>query len=552
MRLFFSISILLTAPCLQAQVCEIRLLGPDLDGNENQGQSVALDGSICVSGAPKEGGAGQDIGAAYVHLQDGSGLWSVGPKIQPAGLPDRANFGTSVDLDGDLLVVGAPGLLTTLTTDPGAAFVYETTDAGATWNLLATLTPSDGVVNDRFGFDVAVCDGTILVGAPNHDGPSLSTGAVYVFERSGSSVTEVQKLTLANPQGNDRLGLALDLDGDVAAFGLSSKTGGTTSSGTAFVFERSGGIFTEQQQLNASNASIVDLFGTDVAVRGDLLVCGAPGEDSAGSAAGAAYVFRLAGGVWSEVALLVGSASAAGDNLGTAVSTDGVRVAVGAPGAGGGEAYVFADGGGSWIENRRVRPMLTGSGSFAGTSLELSGDSLLMGDPADDSIVFNNGASYLVEIGGVDSDGDGFTDSRAGWGQAYCSPAVANSTGGPGTIRSLGSPVALDGLLELHAADLPNFQFAYFLASQTTALIVGPGGSQGNLCLGGSIGRFNAQVGGTNAMGEFSIVVDTRNLPDPLPAVVAGGQTWNFQCWYRDSNPSATSNFTDAVQHTFL
>ena len=532
-------------------MCEVRLYAPVPGGSDAHGVSAALDGAICVSGAPKDDGAGVDIGAVIVHLQDGSGLWSSGPKIQPAGLPERADFGTSVDLDGNTLVVGAPGQLTALTTDPGAAYVYETLDGGASWTLLATLTPSDGLANDRFGFDVAVSGTTILIGAPNHDGSSLNTGAVYVFERSGSSVTEVQKLTLAGQQGGDRLGLAIDLDGDTAAFGFGSKTAGPAVSGTAFLFERSGGTFTEHQQLVASNAGVLDQFGTAIAIRGDLLVCGAPNEDSAGSNAGAIYVFRPVGGVWGEVALLTGSSTFGGERLGTTVSTDGVRVAAGAPDSGGGEAFVFAESGASWSETRRVRPMLTRSGSVAGASLELAGDQLLMGDPGDDSIAFNAGAVYLVDVAGLDSDGDGYTDSCFGWGQTYCSPAVANSTGGPGEIQALGSPVALDGMLELHAVGLPNFQFAYFLASQTTGLISGPGGSQGNLCLGGSIGRFNTQVGSTGGAGAYSIVVDTRDFPAPLPSVLISGQTWNFQCWFRDANPGATSNFTNAFQHAF-
>ena len=78
-----------------------------------------------------------------------------------------------------------------------------------------------------------------------------------------------------------------------------------------------------------------------------------------------------------------------------------------------------------------------------------------------------------------------------------------------------------------------------------------PGGSQGTLCLGGSIGRYNGQVQTSGPDGSFAITIDVNQMPvNPVTAAVAG-ETWRFQAWYRDNNPGATSNFTDAVEITF-
>ena len=135
-------------------------------------------------------------------------------------------------------------------------------------------------------------------------------------------------------------------------------------------------------------------------------------------------------------------------------------------------------------------------------------------------------------------------------GTLYCQPAVANSTGGPGLISAAGSLNVADNNLTVSASSLPSNQFGYFLGSQTQALVMGPGGSAGNLCLGGTIGRFVTQVQSSGAAGEISIPVNLNAMPAPLPAQVQVGETWNFQAWYRDVNPTPVSNFTEAVSLT--
>jgi len=103
--------------------------------------------------------------------------------------------------------------------------------------------------------------------------------------------------------------------------------------------------------------------------------------------------------------------------------------------------------------------------------------------------------------------------------------------------------------LTLHASGMPFNKFGYFLVAPTQALVMNPGGSQGNLCLGSPFGRFAADVRNTGLAGAFAVPIDLSNLP--LFGPVAAGESWNFQCWYRDNNPGSTSNFTDAVEIFF-
>ena len=136
-------------------------------------------------------------------------------------------------------------------------------------------------------------------------------------------------------------------------------------------------------------------------------------------------------------------------------------------------------------------------------------------------------------------------------GTRYCDPATANSTGAPAQIWATGTNVVLFNSFFLTSTDLPQNQFGYYVTSATQGLIQSPGGSQGDLCLGGQMGRFNQQVQNSGGSGEFGIAVDLTNLPPPLNHAVLSGETWNFTTWYRDKNPHNTSNFTDAVSVLF-
>ena len=137
-------------------------------------------------------------------------------------------------------------------------------------------------------------------------------------------------------------------------------------------------------------------------------------------------------------------------------------------------------------------------------------------------------------------------------GTNYCGPANFNSTGQSAVISALGSTNASANLLMLKASLLPPNVFGYFLNSDVQGFTPFPPGSQGNLCLGGGIGRHTKQIANSGAAGELVIDVDLTELPRPGgPHPVVAGETWNFQCWFRDSRGGPTSNFTDGIEILF-
>jgi len=137
-------------------------------------------------------------------------------------------------------------------------------------------------------------------------------------------------------------------------------------------------------------------------------------------------------------------------------------------------------------------------------------------------------------------------------GTSYCTPNP-NSRGLTGIQTVLGSSVVAQNEITLVASRLPLNAFGYFLASRTQGFVANAGGSQGNLCLGGAVGRFNGAIFNTGLSGSGTLAVDLQSIPSPSGLIsVLPGETWHFQTWHRDTVAStATSNFTDAVSVTF-
>ncbi|MEZ6015441.1 MAG: FG-GAP-like repeat-containing protein [Planctomycetota bacterium] len=129
-------------------------------------------------------------------------------------------------------------------------------------------------------------------------------------------------------------------------------------------------------------------------------------------------------------------------------------------------------------------------------------------------------------------------------------PVTPNSTGVPARLQVFGTSVLGSDHLHVRASNLPAFALGYLVASQTTQGGVTPPNSQGTLCLGGTIGRFFAQAGNSGTAGLLFTDIDLANMPSPLSAVQAG-ETWTFQAWHRDANPTTTSNFSEAVTVVF-
>lgn len=156
--------------------------------------------------------------------------------------------------------------------------------------------------------------------------------------------------------------------------------------------------------------------------------------------------------------------------------------------------------------------------------------------------VFDNGScnnyDMEVEIAG------------GGIGTNYCL-AAPNSTGVVGLISAAGTTSLGQNDMRISAKQLPPNSFGFFLNSRMQGFVPNAGGSEGNLCLSGSVGRFNSQILNTGGGGRIAISVDLAALPQPMGVISAtAGETWHFQAWHRDVSASGTttSNFSNGIR----
>ncbi len=163
----------------------------------------------------------------------------------------------------------------------------------------------------------------------------------------------------------------------------------------------------------------------------------------------------------------------------------------------------------------------------------------------------SNCNTYDLVISGAGANCSG----QGSIGTIYCSPANINSTFAPAYVAATGSTDVGDNDVTLTVTQLPQNRLGYFLSSQDQTMVVYPGGSQGNLCVGGSsgLGRHLNTVQYSGSNGVMTAVLDLDQIPTQTGGTipVLSGQTYNFQCWYRDFFLVSTSNFSDAISITF-
>ena len=282
------------------------------------GTSVALSGERALVGANFAPGAIQSTGAAYVFERTGSVTWVNTAKLFEVGGDGADRFGEAVDLDGDRALVSAFSD-DHVFPDAGSAFIFDL--VGGSWVQSAKLTASDAASKQFLGDAVALDGDTALVGALRAD---LFTGAVYVFELAAGSWSQSARLTPSDPL-SEHFGEAVALDGDRALVGAPWDDALGNTSGAVYAFERTPGGWVEVQKINASDAASSDLFGTSIALEGNLALVGSPGDDDAcfGStscSSGSVYVYELQNGVWIETGKFAGDDTQKGDEFGRAVS----------------------------------------------------------------------------------------------------------------------------------------------------------------------------------------------------------------------------------------
>jgi hypothetical protein len=315
---------LLVACCPQVANEDTLLVSPSLPASASFGQRIAMDGDRM---------AVVDLGARLVHVfeRDPSGAWAHVAAMASTSATAVDQFGNSLALDGDRIAVGArwrdAGAV-----DAGSVVIFDRQSSGA-WVQVQELFSPDADAGDNFGFDVALSNERLVVGAAFDDALGANSGAAYVFEAiGGGTFLFSAKLVSSHGAGFDIAGWSVDIDGERCVVGAQYDDSFSIDAGAALVFELDPWIgWSHTASLYGATIGLGDRFGFDVAIEGPTVVVGAIGSDAGGPESGAAYVFgHQSGATWIEEARLVGPTTSAGDAFGISVAIDAGRVVVGA------------------------------------------------------------------------------------------------------------------------------------------------------------------------------------------------------------------------------
>ncbi len=432
----------LVPDCLSSPVESAKLIASDSGTSDLFGGSVTVSGDTAVVGAHfdnHEGGV--DAGSAYVFVRP-AGNWTQQAKLTASDASGGDLFGVSVAVQDDTAVVGAFWDDHAGGINAGSAYVFIR--SGGVWTQQTKLVASDAAEDDFFGNRVALSGDTAIIGAwDDTNAGGTDAGSAYVFVRSGGVWNQQAKLVASDGAAHDLFGSSVGLSGDTAIVGAQrADHDGLASAGAAYVFVRTGSVWTQQQKITASDAAAVDLFGQSVAIDTDTIVVGAVYDDHSGEiSAGSAYVFVRSGGMWTQQAKLTASDAAANDNFGYKVGVAGNAIAVGAvqdDHAGGidaGSAYLFARTGTVWTEQAKLVASDAATNDRFGFSVALSGHTAIVGAGYDDhSGAMDAGSAYTFDINtdplAGDCDLNCYVDIEdcAGFVSCMSGPGVADGT----------------------------------------------------------------------------------------------------------------------------
>ncbi len=268
------------------------------------------------------------------------------------------------------------------------------------------ITASDGAEYDWFGLSVSISGDYAIVGAQKDDDNGSSSGSAYVFKRTGTSWAEEAKLTASDAAADDDFGYSVSISGDYAIVGAVSDDDNGDGSGSAYVFKRTDTNWTQEAKLTASDGAEYDMFGYSVSISGDYAIVDAHRDDDNGSNSGSAYVFKRTDTSWAEEVKLTASDGAENDYFGHPVSISGDYVIVGAykdddNGGSSGSAYVFKRTDTSWTEEAKLTANDGASGDNFGKSVSISDDYVIVGAFADDDNGSGSGSAYVFKRTGT-------------------------------------------------------------------------------------------------------------------------------------------------------
>ena len=420
-----------------------KLVASDRINNVEFGRAVAISNNYAVVGAQIEDNDAEgknpkpDAGAAYIYERGLDNKWKQVQKIVAADRSPGANFGWSVGVSGNTIVVGAVYERFDATgrnesTSEGAAYVFER-GADGVWKQTQKLLSSDRSGYNYFGTSIGIDGNIIVVGAPGHSRDSTErqegyvgdAGAVFVFEKKGNNWRRTYKLLASDREHGGSMGNSVGISGNRVIAGAWGHDYGIKGEermeacGAAYIWERmDDGKWTRAQKLVATDGTPYDEFGYSVAIDGDNAVIGArnvtldPKDENNNGYSGEAYIFSLnENGEWKEAKAIIPEDRKTGCYFGASVGVSGNYAIAGAWRGDGKKPYIgvvyiyWKNPAGKWIQSQKISA--SDEGTYANFSMAaaihkgfiISGSPMEWRDVAGKNEYSNAGAAYIFMRG---------------------------------------------------------------------------------------------------------------------------------------------------------
>ncbi len=371
-----------------------KILASDGQIDDDFGTAVATNGDFAIVGAPQEDEMGDDAGAVYFYEQLNN-HWNESAKVLATDGAAGDNFGGSVDMFGDLAIVGAR-----LDDPSGSAYIYRL--SGNTWNLENKITPNDGISGNNFGQSVSIFGDRAVVGATG----AGDYGAVYIFTYQTGSWVQTDKIEPTDGEIGDLFGHSVDLDGNYFVVGNPFDNDNGQFSGSAYIYHYDAG-WALDKKVTASDGDEYDSFGYSVAIDGQNAVIGSYKDEGINGhpESGSAYVFfNSVSSNWEQRAKLWAQDAWNYQNFGVSVSIFGDYILAGAEhdielDYWSGAAYVFRyDGSAStWLQQNKLFSEDGAQSDLFGHSVDLYGTTAIVSSIGDDDKGDNSGSAYIFK-----------------------------------------------------------------------------------------------------------------------------------------------------------
>lgn len=297
--------------------------------------------------------------------------------------PGAGAFGESLSISGNYAVIGDRNDVVGSNVQQGSASIYKFN--GTTWGFMQKLTDATGASNDQFGKSVFISGNYVIVGAYLDDvGANTDQGSCSIYQFNATNWVLMQKITDPAGTAQAQFGWSVSLSGNYALAGACKF--GFTSIGSASIFQLSGGVWTFKQKLIDPTATPGDFSASSVSVSGSKAVVGVErGKVGSNNLQGYVNLYELSGGTWLFKQRVIDPIGNASDYFGNSVSISGDYLIVGdeaeyiGANSSQGSASTYYYNGTTWVLMQKLTDPNGEANDNFGHSVSISGNYALVG-----------------------------------------------------------------------------------------------------------------------------------------------------------------------------